>query len=211
MSHEGAFENSMQSEVRQSEVTSFLLALRAAVPERPDPAIAATLVSRLAATARTHQPDASTNGSTASTATAPTRRFARRPRLALAAKAAVALGALVISLAGLAVAGVKLPAPARAVFEGIGVNLPNQVNDPATRGKSAAAHRRVLERRAQKDATKRGKALGHTRGKAIGLRGLTPPGQELTPAGPPTQSNAGGSATGQSQSSSHRRRGKKHN
>lgn len=51
-------------------------------------------------------------------------RAAARSRIAVAAGAAVL--AVPLSLAGLATAGVKLPAPATSTFERIGITLPNQ-------------------------------------------------------------------------------------
>jgi hypothetical protein len=126
----------------------------------------------------------------------------RRSRLALLGKVGVATGVLVVSMAGLAIAGVDVSAPAGSVLEDLGITHPDKGNagnagqgsDPATpsKGKSSAAHQRVLDRRANRPAG-HGKALGHERGRAIGLKGLTPPGRDGVTNGPPPHSNAGGS------------------
>jgi len=59
------------------------------------------------------------------------------------------------------------------------------------KGKSAAAHQHAREQHAKAH----GKALGHEKGKAIGLNGSTPPGQaKEKQTGPPAQSNAGGNS-----------------
>jgi hypothetical protein len=227
----------MKLRLRQAAVERFererilTLAMRAALPERPDPAAEAALVRRLAETARIAQEEA---GDAAQRA-APARRSApgRDPRTSrppfsrrrLALRLAVAVGAFVFATAGLAVAGVKLPQPARTALDDIGVHLPNQsavddegisVGDPAevtppvvpavqdeppARGKSKAAHQRVREARARRLAEGHGKKLGYTRGKAIGLNEATPPGQlqrqsAPQPPSPSPHSSPGGSAGG---------------
>jgi hypothetical protein len=116
-------------------------------------------------------------------------------------------------MASLAFAGVTLPDPARDAFEAVGVDLPNQAatedegdaaDDAATKqnsaedgvsggGNSSAAHQKALQNRNKA----RGKALGHSRGKAIGLHESIPPGQS-DDTGPPDDSNSGGSAQSQS-------------
>jgi hypothetical protein len=117
-------------------------------------------------------------------------------------------------LAGLAFAGVTLPAPARSVLDSVGVSLPNQSdksNDTSTssqgpaqpadewgkraaesQGNSAGAHQHALEQRAKG----KGNAIGHTGGKAIGLDETVAPGQSGD-TGPPAHSNAGGSPESQ--------------
>ncbi len=192
-----------------NEVALFTTALRAAVPTPPDPRLGANLVPRLAEVAR------------ASTIEAETQATRRRPRsrLALVARVGIAVALIPLVLAGLAFAGVTVPEPARSAFHSVGVTLPNQ---PATRGErssteessglpalttttetttseaqsqgnSDAAHQHALQQRAKA----RGKAIGHTRGKAIGLKDLTPPGQ-TGETGPPAHSNAGGSSASHS-------------
>jgi hypothetical protein len=63
--------------------------------------------------------------------------------LARAAKSAACAASLVLATAGLAVAGVELPAPAQEAFEKAGVSLPNQAggNGPsASSGRSSDVH-----------------------------------------------------------------------
>ncbi len=211
MSGNGAYEGEM------NEVALFESALRAAVPTKPDPRIGAALVPRLAEAAR------------ASTFEAETRPVTQRPRsrFALVARVGIAVALIPLVLAGLAFAGVTVPAPARSAFDAVGISLPNQPasdnertgsengsgnednekgtgNDvsnsdkpePGTKGgRSEAAHQHALEQHNKAQ----GKALGHEKGKAIGLNGSTPPGQSKPKeTGPPPQSNAGGNAGGNS-------------
>jgi hypothetical protein len=211
VTEEGAYEGEM------NEVALFENALRAAVPVRPDPVGESDLIRRLAAVARSATLEVEERGG---------RRASRVPawrrsRLALVARIAVAVALIPLALAGLAVAGVHLPQPARDAFDSLGVNLPNQASDqadqatdqaaPATRGNdvsgaatsgpsatqgnSAAAHQHAREQRNKA----RGKAVGHSRGKAIGLNEATPPGQDGTAgnsanAGPPADSNSNSSS-----------------
>jgi hypothetical protein len=130
---------------------------------------------------------------------------------------AVALVPLV--LAGMALAGVPVPQPARSVFGAVGITLPNQpgkhtaatgptstseqgsgegtgtVNTQTgkslvpSKGNSAAAHQHALKQRQKAQ----GKAIGHERGRAVGLNGSTPPGHSGE-TGPPAHSNAGSSS-----------------
>jgi hypothetical protein len=204
VSGNGAYEGEM------NEVALFTTALRAAVPTQPDPMLGASLVPRLAETAR------------ASTIEAETQATRRRPRsrLALVARVGIAVALVPLVLAGLAFAGVTVPSPARSAFDSVGVTLPNQpattsdktsietspsqtavtttttetsTSQAQSKGKSAAAHQHALEQRKKA----RGKAIGHTRGQAIGLNDLTPPGH-TGETGPPAHSNAGGSSASHS-------------
>jgi hypothetical protein len=199
MSGNGAYEGEMKN------VALFENALRAAVPTRPDPALGTTLVPRLAAVARAATLEAETQPSRRDTP-------APRSRLALVARVGIAVALIPLVLAGLAFAGVTMPSPARSAFETVGITLPNQPADgqhgqspthrnsgasgsetrskpSTTKGKSDAAHQHALE---QHNKAK-GKALGHQKGKAIGLNGSTPPGQaKPKETGPPSHSNAGG-------------------
>jgi hypothetical protein len=213
---EGAYEGEM------NEVAVFEKALRAAVPTLPDPRIGHELVPRLAAIARTATIEAETRGSRWGTAAAGRRRAGSRR--ALVARVGIAVGLIPLILAGLAVAGVTVPGPARDAFDAVGVTLPNQpaqhsgsatresqpqgtgndVSDAAKSGahrgpggNSEAAHRHAR----QQHSKARGKALGHQRGKAIGLNDLTPPGQSGD-TGSPDQSNAGGNGGGSARSDS---------
>lgn len=197
MSGNGAYGSEM------NEIALFESALRAAVPMKPDPRIGATLVPRLAEVAR------------AATIEAETHPVRQRPRsrLALVARLGIAVALIPLVLAGLAVAGVTVPSPARSAFEAVGITLPHQpssqsngtaagrssdqstgttethtgTGEAQSKGNSAAAHQHALEQRHKA----RGNAIGHSRGKAIGLNGTTPPGQAKAP-GPPAHSNAGG-------------------
>jgi hypothetical protein len=200
----GAYEDEM------NEITLFENALRAAVPARPDPAIGTALVPRLAEAARAATVDEETHG-------ARRRAAAPRSRLALVARVGIAVALIPLVLAGLAFAGVTVPSPARSAFHAIGITLPNQpathshrssqTEGPAARGQgvsgsattgqttskgnSDAAHEHALEQHRKA----RGKALGHEKGKAIGLNGSTPPGQaKPKETGPPPHSNAGGNS-----------------
>jgi hypothetical protein len=206
VSGNGAYEDEM------NEVALFENALRAAVPTRPDPQLGATLVPRLAEVARTATIEAETH---------PTRRRIAPPRsrFALVARVGIAVALIPLVLAGLAFAGVTVPAPARSAFESVGITLPNQpakhakgtdsgqgpahhkgaagsestTTGTTENGNSAAAHKHALEQHAKA----KGKALGHDKGKAIGLNGSTPPGQakdKTKEPGPPSHSNAGGNS-----------------
>jgi hypothetical protein len=210
VSGNGAYEGEM------NEVALFMDALRAAVPAQPDPMLGDTLVPRLASTARASTLDAETRAVRAHSSGRPRSVFAS------VAKVGIAVALIPLLLAGLAVAGVTVPSPARSAFDSIGVNLPNQpdehskssatpaqtrgndVSDAAKTkakgqgGNSAAAHQHALAQRAKA----KGKAIGHTRGKAIGLNDLTPPGKSAD-TGAPTHSNAGGSAKSQSVRTTH--------
>jgi hypothetical protein len=201
VSGDGAYEDEMKN------VALFENALRAAVPTRPNPELGVTLVPRLAEIARTATLEAETHSVRA-------RAAAPRSRLALVARVGIAVALIPLVLAGLAFAGVHLPAPARSAFDSVGISLPNQPssdnertqsengsgkakggNDVSnsdkptagSRGRSEAAHKHALEQHNKAH----GKALGHEKGKAIGLNGSTPPGQTQE-HGPPAHSNAGG-------------------
>jgi hypothetical protein len=68
-----------------------------------------------------------------------------------------------------------------------------------SKGNSHAAHQHALAQQAKAGAKAEGTAIGHTRGKAIGLNELTPPGLSGE-TGPPAHSNAGGSSSSHSRS-----------
>ena len=204
MSGNGAYEGEM------NEVALFESALRAAVPTRPDSAIGTALVPRLAEAARAATVDAETQGA---------RRVRRAPRsrLALVARVGIAVALIPLVLAGLAFAGVTVPGPARDAFDAVGISLPNQpaehsrasghgqgaahapaqgsgtttIETTTSKGNSDAAHKHAQEQHSKA----KGKALGHKKGKAIGLNGSTPPGQaKPKETGPPPHSNAGGNS-----------------
>jgi hypothetical protein len=204
VSGNGAYEDEM------NEVALFQSALRAAVPSQPDPSLGTRLVPRLADAARAATIEAETHAS---------RQRVTRPRsrLALVARVGLAVALIPLVLAGLAFAGVTVPGPARSAFDTVGITLPNQpssddhgtsagkssdqptgttdtqtsTSETQSKGNSAAAHQHALE---QQDKAQ-GKALGHDKGKAIGLNGATPPGQaKAKEPSPPSQSNAGGNS-----------------
>ncbi|HEY6771625.1 MAG TPA: hypothetical protein VI035_04135 [Solirubrobacterales bacterium] len=103
----------------------FVDALRAAVPTRPDPGLGADLVPRLAATARASTLEAETRSMRHDLAT--TTVTARpRSRRVLVARVAIAIALIPLLFAGLAVAGVTVPSPARSAFKAVGIHLPNQ-------------------------------------------------------------------------------------
>jgi hypothetical protein len=213
MSTNGAYSDEM------NEVALFTDALRAAVPARPDPGLRTTLVPRLAQAARAATFEAETRPSRPATR--------RRPwsRRALVGRVAIAVAAIPLAFAGLAFAGVTVPSPARDAFDAVGIALPNQPSDktaqkstednaaPAAEqetgndvseaaqskeqgagGNSEAAHEHARQQREKA----KGKAVGHDRGKAVGLNETTPPGHSGE-TGPPPHSNAGGSSGGHSQ------------
>jgi cell division protein FtsN len=182
MSGNGAYEGEM------NEVVLFENALRAAVPTRPSPTLGTTLVPRLAEVARASTIEAETRATQRRTAPP-------RSRFALVARVGIVVALIPLVLAGLAFAGVTVPGPARSAFDSVGISLPNQPAKHASaaghgqgathrhrgtgsatttsKGNSAAAHQHALEQHNKA----RGKALGHEKGKAIGLNGSTPPGQ----------------------------------
>jgi hypothetical protein len=120
-----------------------------------------------------------------------------------------------LALAGLAFAGVTVPGPARSAFHSVGITLPNQParhaeathtgqgagsagsgtarpdTSTTSKGNSAAAHQHALRQRAKAH----GRAVGHEKGKAIGLNGSTSPGHAKAKVqAPPPHSNAGGNS-----------------
>jgi hypothetical protein len=103
------------------EVEHFMSALRAAIPARPDPGLRATVVPRLAAVARTATLEAEGHAGRH-----PRTPPARRSRRALVARVAIAVALIPLLFAGLAFAGVTVPAPARDAFSSVGIDLPNQ-------------------------------------------------------------------------------------
>ena len=207
MNGNGAYEGEM------NEVVLFENALRAAVPTRPDPELGTALVPRLAGLARAATLEAEKHAVRRPTA-------APRSRRALVARVAIAVAVIPLVFAGLAFAGVSVPGPARDAFDAIGISLPNQPAEQAAdsngegsshgkgaagsqtttdetrtdKGNSDAAHKHALEQHQKA----KGKALGHEKGKAIGLNGATPPGQANKPSHPSHPSNSGGNAGGNS-------------
>ena len=111
-----------------NDVALFESALRAAVPTRPDPRLGTALVPRLAEVARAATIEAETQ-------TTRRRTAAPRSRFALVARVGIAVALIPLVLAGLAVAGVTVPGPARSAFDSVGITLPNQ---PAKHAKATS-------------------------------------------------------------------------
>jgi hypothetical protein len=209
MNGDGAYPDEM------NESLDFMDALRAAIPTPPDPLLGAVLVPRLAATARASTIEAETRSMRPGTATTAAASWRPRSRRALLAKVGIAVAAIPLLFAGLAAAGVTVPSPARSAFESVGIDLPNQPAEKSgqdarrqgsqratgtagtttsatpAEGNSDAAHQHALEQHAKA----KGKAKGHSQGKAIGLNDRVPPGQSGD-TGPPANSNAGGNGRG---------------
>jgi hypothetical protein len=104
-----------------AQVATFVGALPAAVARNPDPEVEAMVVSRAAEAARAATLEA------AQEANAALRTYRRAPswqrRVAVIA---LAIALVPAATAGLAIAGVTLPEPARDAFESVGIDLPNQ-------------------------------------------------------------------------------------
>jgi hypothetical protein len=192
------------------EVAPFVRALPAAIPVRPDPAVEVPLVQRLAATARSATHEAHGAATAQIAAAAPQRPWRRR--LALFARVAIAVAMVPAALAGLAIAGVSLPEPAREAFERVGIELPNQAepddgvatgeeedgavdeDEPDGRGAGNAASGAPGKGAHGASATNGGhpgSSRGKSHGKGKGGKGhsqgggptATPPGHGATPPG----------------------------
>ncbi len=110
------------------QVTDFVRALAAAVPEAPDPAREAGLVARLVEAARAES---------GKSAPRPVPRRSAPGRLGLALKLGTAAALLPAFLAALAFAGVSLPGPAQDAFDRVGIELPNQAGTKTSSDQSA--------------------------------------------------------------------------
>jgi len=104
-----------------AEVAFFVGALRAAAAVRPGPGLEASVVPRAAETARIATLEAADRPTTA--LEPPPGGLPWRRRIAVGA---FAIALVPAAMAGLAVAGVTLPEPARDAFESVGIELPNQ-------------------------------------------------------------------------------------
>jgi hypothetical protein len=189
-----------------NEVALFTAALRAAVPAQPDPGMRSTISPRLAAAARSSTIEAETRTSRPAEGLRSGRPRSRRALVAVAAAVAV----IPLLLAGLAIAGVTVPAPARHAFHSVGITLPNQPPDHGgtapvgekARGPSGqgggdevsggagakstgnGGNSATAQEHARIQREKaEGKANGRGQGRAVGLNGTTPPGQAKTPPG----------------------------
>jgi hypothetical protein len=178
-------------EEEMNDVAQFERALRAAVPTQPDLRLGAELVPRLAQIARAASIEAE---QVRGRRTSP--RGRRRPRLALVARVAIPVALVPLLFAGLAVAGVTVPEPARSAFETVGVELPNQPDESSRGGDEGTLGPGSATGQEQKAA---GKAKGKSKGddptkpgRRVRRHGAGPiPG----PASPPE-----GEALGESQS-----------
>jgi hypothetical protein len=121
-----------------AEVADFARALRAmpmVLPARDE----TDFVHELARTARSAHLDAAYSEPVSSgVGGGAVRSRLSPPRLAAFARIAVALAAVPLLFAGLALAHVTLPEPARKAFEAVGVDLPNQPADEQPASKKAA-------------------------------------------------------------------------
>jgi hypothetical protein len=189
-------------DARLEQLAAFVRGLGATVPRggvSPDP----VLITRLA--------DAAAGGAGAPVA-APERlrtRGRRRLRAGLIARVGIAVAMVPVLFAGLAVAGVTLPGPARDAFDRLGLELPNQASDDSAddngsgsdggEGKSAddpqsSNGKGEVNRRAKRKAYgPSGSARPNPPGKAV-RRGPNPtPG---TPRGKPQSSPSSGGNAG---------------
>lgn len=137
MSRRDAFGEEMSQDLQ-----TFTRAMRETLPERPDPRRETALVKQLAQTARADQDGLGEAAAVPVPVPVAERvrwrlhRAWRSPRL-LPARIAIATGLLAFSMAGLAVAGVKLPEPVNSALDEVGVTLPNQADDDGADGTPA--------------------------------------------------------------------------
>jgi hypothetical protein len=136
----------------------------------------------------------------------------------LVARVAVAVASLPLVFAGLAFAGVNLPAPAQDAFDRLGIELPNQTTDDDTEGtakdgdsagsatgqensRGKLGHGKTKNNPGRAHGKGRGKALGKqgltpgsssSNGKAVGKSDATPPGQATEPPGKSSGGASGG-------------------
>jgi hypothetical protein len=191
MNGNGAFEDEMELSGRRKpaddDLAAFAQAVRVTLLDEPDRTAFATLVPRLAETARASAADGADRGGTTKR-----RPPARRRRWAPVLRVAIAIALVPLLTAGLAVAGVKLPAAADDAFESVGVELPNQAasddggdaapgaedggsEEPGATGQGNAAEKRGQGQSKSNPAREGGRANGtNGRGRALGKRGLAP-------------------------------------
>jgi hypothetical protein len=210
--------NPEEMDFSHPDIANFARAVRTTLVTEPDPAVSAAMVRRLADESRASAAIAAERAQRRPTSVLEPsrRRSGARRRLALVA---LAVAALPLVTAGLAVAGVKLPAAVDDAFQTVGVDLPNQT-DSAGQGDSDADRDQgsgndgtpgaspAAEPGGDK-AVKGGKRRGNgppdhsnaggnqspgSNGKAKG-KPASPPGQSGG-GGPPPHSNAGGNGKG---------------
>ena len=218
-----------------AELAEFTSSLRLALTGPPAPADA-SFVTQLADAARSGI--AGTADDVATAVMEPIRsRASRRPlvprRFAALARATAVVALVPLLFAGLAVAGVTLPEPARNVFEAVGVELPNQPADDE-QGSAAGEGARGVEggqgtspgdkafQKGHADAARRGHGTAkdnpvrsnprthgtQERGYALGKNGLAPgqvqpPGQLQAPG--QLQQDSDGNAVGHSRATPQQR------
>jgi hypothetical protein len=194
MSGNGAYPEEMA--FSHPDIANFSRAVRATLVTEPDPAASAAMVRRLADEARASAAIAAERAQRRPTsALQPTgRRSGARRRLAAVA---LAVAAVPLLTAGLAVAGVKLPAVADDVFSAIGIELPNQA-DSAGQGDSDADQ----DQGSGNDGTP-GASPAAEPGSDKAVKGRKRRGN-----GPPDHSNAGGNQNPGSSSSNGKAKGK---
>ena len=192
MSGNGAYPDEM------NEVALFRDALRVAVPAQPDRELAATIVPRLAATARTSTIEAEARTSGAGQAPRSGRPRWRRPVVAVV----IAIALIPVLLAGLAAAGVTVPRPARDAFHSVGIRLPNQPSDRSVEGGdgdaggtgSQGAGGGSISAKPSDAGAQAPAGRGQPKRQAGGKEKSVPPGQGQTPPGqaktPPGQAKA---------------------
>ena len=121
MSGNGAYPEEM--DFSHPEIAIFARSLQATLVREPDPTASEDIVRRLAQEARA---SAVTASEQARRRPAPSGRAGRSWSRRRLAAVALAVAVLPLLMAGLAVAGVRLPAVAENAFEAVGVDLPNQ-------------------------------------------------------------------------------------
>ena len=181
MNGNGAYPEEM--DFSHPEIATFARALQATLIREPDPVASEGMVRRLAEEARASAVTASERAQSRPAPSARTGRGWSRPRLAAVA---LAVAALPLLTAGLAVAGVRLPAVAENAFEAVGIDLPNQgssgsSDDPADANQGSGNDGEP----AASPAAEPGSA------KAV-------KGDKRKGNGPPSHSNAGGHGKGNS-------------
>jgi hypothetical protein len=128
---DGAYQGEM------NDVALFERALLAAVPTQPDPVTGDWLVPRLAQIARTATIEADMRRMPL--------RAGARTRRGLVARVGIAVAVIPLAFAGLALAGVTVPGPARDAFDAVGIRLPNQPAETQTSEKAKSPSGQKVE------------------------------------------------------------------
>jgi hypothetical protein len=154
LSSSGAYQGEMGSESHiDTEVAGFLADLRAAYVSEPEEALASRHLAAMAREAELVLPRRRPEP-------AGWRRTMRNRFIRPVAKLSAATAAAILGTAGLAVAGVNLPDPAKDAFQRAGITLPNQAG-----GGQSGEHSRSDEVHSVLEATppsERGCAFGHS-------------------------------------------------